>query len=184
MEYQPETLDIYQEDEKERSAALVNYVSAGYPILTASDVLGIELTEEQRAALEAEVLAKEKRREEMEKLSQQKPKEEESIRPAFDAYAEKFNKPLQDELDKWQRKATNALKRGKSPAVEFESDLIDDNLEARILNKLEAVKDVEDIRAVFSDIESNDRDDTLTLELKRANDLLERKQRRLEPVGN
>jgi hypothetical protein len=57
---------------------------------------------------------------------------------------------VKTELDKWKRKATNAIKAGKSASVDFESDKIPAELKASILKKLSEVKTEEDIRLIFS----------------------------------
>jgi HK97 family phage portal protein len=53
LRFEPEGLDIYREDENQRSAALGQLTGAGVPLLMAMDLLGYDLTPEQRAELEA-----------------------------------------------------------------------------------------------------------------------------------
>lgn len=55
LEFRPESLDIFQEDEKERSASLSSLVSAGVPLALAMEILGFDLTEEQWDELRAEM---------------------------------------------------------------------------------------------------------------------------------
>lgn len=57
------------------------------------------------------------------------------------------------DLERWQRKALNALERGKSPAVPFASDAISADEHARISAALAACKSADDVRAVFAEPE-------------------------------
>jgi SPP1 gp7 family putative phage head morphogenesis protein len=41
--FHPEQMNVFQEDEEQRSAALLNYVQAGYPLSVASEMLGLHL---------------------------------------------------------------------------------------------------------------------------------------------
>jgi len=43
FEFRPETLDIFQEDEQQRSEALARYVQAGFRLSVACQILGVEL---------------------------------------------------------------------------------------------------------------------------------------------
>src|SRR3990167_3218937 len=75
FEFLPETLDAFSEDENARAASLKQMVDAGIPLLMALDLLGFELSDEQRTELEAEKIAKEERAKEMaENLSKQQAK--------------------------------------------------------------------------------------------------------------
>lgn len=58
--------------------------------------------------------------------------------------------PLEDELNKWRRKAVKAVKRGKSAAVDFESDEIPEALAESIAGSLEAVQAPEQVQAIFT----------------------------------
>ena len=69
----PESLDIYKEDEQARSSSLQQITSAGVPLLMAMDILGYDLTEEQRAELEKAEEEKKKKEEEMAAQLQQQP---------------------------------------------------------------------------------------------------------------
>jgi len=51
MRFQPEQLSILQEEEHERSQSLLNLVNAGLPPMVALEVLGYDLTDEQRAMI-------------------------------------------------------------------------------------------------------------------------------------
>lgn len=56
------------------------------------------------------------------------------------------------DLEKWQAKAVNRVKRGKPAACEFESDTIEPSLAGAIAGALEAAKTTADVRGVFADV--------------------------------
>jgi hypothetical protein len=163
----PETLDEMQEDENERAGALKTYVDAGFPLVMACDILGVELTDKQRAELEAEKKAKEEAAKELAKQMAQKPPVDENSTeednnqnnapiPQQDGQGDTQTQktlasvPYTDDMQKWLRKALNALKRGNSPAVTFESMLIPANVYQTITANLQAATDESSIKAAFN----------------------------------
>ena len=188
----PETLDAMQEDEASRAVALGQLVSAGFDLLTATEILGYELTDEQLARLTAEEKAKEERAAELARQMQEKPEEteEEEIPPSTspqdglrDEQSAKTYSHTQD-LQRWERKALNALKRGKSAAVPFESISIPPDMMEQIHSSLSECTTAGDVRTVFADMDmattttpalpfNSDALKALVTQLKRANDLLE-----------
>lgn len=139
LRFNTDTLDMFQEDEAERSTSLNNLVNAGMPLDVGLQVLGFELTDEQWARLEAEQQAKEERAEQFAEQIQQ--------RPARDDEDEEDNKVMH--LDKWRRKAAKRLKSGKTAAVDFESEYISPTLNAAIMGALEGVETMDDLDSVF-----------------------------------
>ena len=154
LDFDPNSLDMYQEDEKERSQSLSAYVTAGFSLLMACDVLGIDLTDEQRAELEAEKAAKEERAQEMAELARQKPEEEpENVTttqpPQFQARS--MSGDMRSELSKWYKVSSKALRAGK-PQPEFESIIIPPGLHGAISGALEEAKEPDDVKRVFADL--------------------------------
>lgn len=138
LQYIPDTLDIFQEDEKERAAALLQLVQAEMPLEVALRTLGFELTDEDWAAIEAEKIENKERAEafaERFEPSQPKPNENDD--------------ELRSHLDKWQRKAIKRFKAGKGAAAEFDSDVISNALNASIAGALDEAKTLEDIGSIF-----------------------------------
>ena len=141
LEFSPETLDIYQEDEAERSASLASLVSARTPLLMAMDLLGFELTDEQRLQLE----------------EQEKNKEEMSDQMAENMQGRGNNEPApivrqqDDEMAKWMRKSLNSLSKGKSADVPFVSEIIPASLHGAICGALSSAQDTADVADIFSD---------------------------------
>lgn len=152
LDFKPETLDIYQEDEAQRAQALVYYTQAGAPLLMAMDILGVELTDEQRAELEE---IKQQKDEMREKLANAPP-------PQFgnqgnDDDQEEQNQPpkqkaLMGDLSRWQKKALSALKKGKGAGVEFDSGTIPPGLAGAIAGELEFAQSPEEVKLIFDDI--------------------------------
>jgi HK97 family phage portal protein len=171
MRFTPEGLDIYREDENARASALVQYVNAGYPLLMASDLLGIDLTPEQRAELEAAEAEKEERADEMAENMQQKPEEGEQ---------EPMTEEAKAEANHWRRICNKALREGKSLPVDFVCEHIPAAMAAKIAEALQSVTDGAGVKAAFEQQPAPiplpadwPLPADLLAELKRANDLLE-----------
>lgn len=144
LEFHPETLDIYQEDEAERSDSLANLVNAGIPLLIAMDILGFELTDEQRAELEEEKKRKEENAEQMSDRFNQGNNQGDNERVPI-------TRQKDDEMAKWLRKSVNSLKRGKSADVPFVSEIITPAMHGAIAGALESALDTADVAMVFDD---------------------------------
>jgi len=156
--FRPETLDIMQEDEKERSMALGYLYNAEVPLDIAMRILGFELNDEDWKRIEEQVEKKEERAEELVGNLTGGGENNNGGGAAFqpenpvqkpDAMQEKG---LIVDLEKWQRKSKKRLKADKSPAVTFESDHIPATLGAAIEGALEEASTEEQIAQVFSDI--------------------------------
>jgi HK97 family phage portal protein len=175
LEFLPETLDAMQEDEASRAVALGQLVTAGFDLLTATEILGYELTKDQLARLQAEEEAKEERAAEMaDRLAGNEQTDE----------PEEEDAETQEELRRWERKALNAVKRAKPADVPFESVSLPAAMMSAIHTSLAGCATAEDVRIVFAGVSKDgetttpvlpfgDAILTLAAELKRANDLLE-----------
>ena len=129
FEFRPETLDEFQEDESKRAVALAQLVTAGFDLLTACEILGYELTDEQIAKLEAKEAEDKANRERMAQLAQmavEKPPEAAPTAPQ-DAPGraggtEPPNGPAKGdprvlgELTAWERFAVRGLGRRDGPS--------------------------------------------------------------------
>lgn len=181
--FMPEGLDIYREDENARAGALVQYVNAGYPLLMASDLLGIDLTPEQRAQLEKAAVEKEERADEMAENMQGQPEpedDEENEQPPQLQQAKAIDPAeITAELKHWRRLCNKALRENKPMPCDFVPDHIPPGRASAIAECLKAVKTGADIKAAFEaeaaiplpadwPLPAD-----LLAELKRANDLLE-----------
>ena len=169
LAFQPETLDAFQEDTQQQAAALAQLTGAGIPLLMAADLVGIELTDEQRSELEKAQVEKEQRAKEG----------QEQLRGGGQPAAPSGNDAPQEtpagaDARRWMTKAVKAVKRGEAASVPFESDAIPESEQRRIRAGLAAAVTVDDVRAVFDAPVEVDPLVLLVGELRRANDLLER----------
>ena len=110
--FRPETLDVFQEDEGKRATALTQYVSAGYPLGLASQILGVELPEGVEYA-------------DLDRMKEEKQQRDiELQRAQFGANPQNPQQNPQQanmraDLERWERKALS-----KGPDAPFESEHI------------------------------------------------------------
>lgn len=138
LKFKPETLDVFQVDEQQRSTAFLNYTNAGLPLEVAGPMLGLELPEgvgwEQLAA------EKEERRQVMQD-NLQGSGDKQPFAPTGEAgerEAQANKGAMHADLRNWR---TKARKRGQIPP--FESDHITDAL-------ADAIKATGDVELAFS----------------------------------
>ena len=157
--FKAETLDIMQKEEKERSMSLGYLVNAGMPLVMALDVLGFELTDEQRTELEALQKEQEERAKELEDKLQgggngdgvafqpEDPKD----KPETFGGKSVDQQQLQRELSLWQSKCLKADKRGEAASsVAFVPIHIPAENYDLIVEGLATAKDAEAIKSVFA----------------------------------
>jgi len=131
FEFRPEALDAMQAEEQDRSGALLNYVNAGIRPSIAAQILGIELP----AGMDYGALDPEP-----EPVPEPEPTPEQS-QPDTRAIVE---------LGQWERKAINALARGKTALVPFDAVYLGDATCAAITRSLAGCVTPEHVRAVFA----------------------------------
>ena len=151
MEYRPETLNEFQEEETQRAGAFAQYVQAGMIPSIAAQVVGIEpppgveyddmfITEhpepEQPAAAEPATpeISDEQDMEDAE--------DEVSGTPIMSAQAWK-------DLDTWKRLAMKAVKKGNLPTFTFTTTAIPDKVYQTIAGGLSTATNAETITQVF-----------------------------------
>jgi HK97 family phage portal protein len=141
-----QSLDIFQEDEAERAAALAQMTTAGVPLDLAMEMLGMELPNEMtyddlRKRLEED---KEKgRAQALEIAGAQRPSEGEQP-PSAEQRGQR------EELRRWQRKALKALREGKGAAVDFDTDVLGLEDQATIRERLSAATSEEEVKGAFT----------------------------------
>jgi hypothetical protein len=195
FEFLPETLDIFQEDEAQRAAAMSQFMDA---IDKAGDwemaqalfnIYGVELSDDAKKWIEQHYAAKEERAAVIqeniasnpvqEKTPEDEPEPEEEAEP--EPPAKKVdNAQLQAELSRWQAKCLSAVKRGEAAgSVSFVPVAIPGEQYAKIAAGLAEAVDAEAVKNVFASTAREyhlQQPGALLLiaaELKRANDLLE-----------
>ncbi len=117
-------LPLFQEDQADRIASLEAYRRAGFTLVEAADLAGIEITDDVRNAIEGRADAE--------------------VKQSLVA-----DSPFRADLSRWQKKANKALKAGKSASVPFESPEIRSTLHASIAAQLESAETPEAIKQVF-----------------------------------
>jgi HK97 family phage portal protein len=191
-EFLPETLDALQTDEASRSTALSMITSAGVPLHVALAVLGFELTDEQWKEIEdaekekkarADQIANQTNQPKISKAEREKGQEEQTTadQQQTENQMMKADTTFKDELEKWRRKALNAMKKGKPANVDFASTVLPEPLCETIMTALGNAESEDDVKQIFDSNamttpkpEFSDGIMALANELKRANDLLER----------
>jgi len=169
--FQPETLDIFQEDEKERSMALGYLYNAEVPLDIAMRILGFELTDEDWKRIEEQVEQKEQQAEELignlieggNQQNQGAAFQPEDPKDKPDPFVEKSIDPqqLQRELSLWQNKCLKAVKRGETAAsVAFVPIHIPLDRYEIIVAGLESAESDEEIKKIFASAFRNEENGT------------------------
>ncbi len=153
LNFHPESMDIFQEDETARAAAMSQFMDA----LTKAgsldmaqamfDIFGYEISDAAMAFIKAHYKSKEERAAEMEaKLPPANSNPTVPAAPADNAVEEPPQK--RTDLDKWRIVAQKAFKAGK-PQRSFESDEIPMVLQGAIAGALESAKSLSEIDHIF-----------------------------------
>lgn len=123
-----EEMGIFQVDEAQRSGALKNLTESGVDTLTALEILGYQLNEEQISR--------------MQQSAQVVPETDDT----------EINEII-DEVRRWERKAIKRVKSGKPAVCDFQSRVIPAGLAGAIEGALSAVSsDAQLVKAVFADV--------------------------------
>ena len=138
-----QSLDIFQQDEAERGAALAQYVNAGVPLDLAMEMLGVDLPNQMTYDQLRERLDADK-----EKSQAQALEIAGARRPAFGG-EEGPPGGQREELRRWQRKALKALAAGKGADVAFESDVLTADEQVLIRERLGVAASEEEVKAAF-----------------------------------
>jgi len=145
LEFREQELDLFQADEAQRSDSLANLVNVGIPLVTALEILGYDLNEEQWAAVRSisdtqdEPLQMEDGNIPAVSVTEDDIIEVRSFKPVVS---------IATHLDQWETKATKAFKRVGNAEVNFESHLIPESLQAAIRGHLSEIE----IRSEISDV--------------------------------
>lgn len=121
-----QSMELFQEDEQQRSIVLANLRAAGVPLRAALEIAGFELTEEQAAEIDGE-----------------NPDIQSEITTPV------LRSAVSDELRRYQRMAEKRVASGK-PIREFESNVLPPALNGAIAGQLETAKSIDDVRAIFN----------------------------------
>lgn len=160
LEFTPESLRVYQEEERQRAQAVGNLVSAldkPEQFMIAASIMGYEIPDEAQKMLEKLMQKKEEEKEQMqaqlEQQANQPPGNQREQEPEARLEARNEQRAeVQAEAERWRRKSLNAVKRGKSPNVEFDSRIIPAALSGAIAGALDASKTARDVERVFANV--------------------------------
>ena len=151
LEFRPEQAEPNQEEEVARAQALQTYVSAGYSLGMASEIMGVDLPEgvdyDDLDEMQAEKEAKQKE-EEQARLDAAMAKQEQN---AQDAPA-KFVPSLDQlrEMERWQVFAFRKLKKGESMDFPFELRDLPASVGAEVRKRLLTARTEAEIKAAFA----------------------------------
>lgn len=154
FKFTEENLDVFQEDENERSAAAKTFLDLMNECPTYEVFMGIcatygfEIAPELEKAAQAFYSQKQERAEAVQQNvnNPQPPQLEQAGNPAQEANEER------EELRKWERKQIKHAKAGKAGAVTFESAVIPLSLQGAIAGALEGAKSEKEIHAIFESV--------------------------------
>jgi phage portal protein BeeE len=144
LEFNPEQLEAFQQDEAANASALGTLTSAltnSSPdiIELSMSILGFELSDEQLAMLEA--IKSQKEQNKIQMAEQMKPKEE----PAPEPDDELEDTAIEEDMSKWMRKACKHVGRD----VSFVSDVIPSDIQAAIHAGLTSCRTADDVHILF-----------------------------------
>lgn len=147
-----QSLDIFQEDEAERSEALARMTQAGVPLPLAMEMLGFDLPgnmtyddlrtmlEKERAAATPEALRP---------FAGQGVTLPETA-PVLPETAPPMTRAVSDDLDRWRRKSLSSLKAGNVADVPFVSEVIPDATAAVLHERLAYAMTAKEVRTIFA----------------------------------
>lgn len=183
LEFLPETLDIFQEDEAQRTTAWNTFMDALLKCPTEDlcivslTKLGFELDDEWKSAITSYYQKKEqdaaKTQERLQAKEQTPPGQ---VKPADAPPANEGDTPIKSDLRRWKTKALKALERGNGAGVAFVSDCIPEDMTAQINESLGTCSRADEVKAVFDQAMTDTPSPIamLAFEVRRAVTLLER----------
>jgi len=160
-----EEMGIFQTDEARRSGAFLSLTQGGMDALSAAEILGFELTEEQRGRIEGKRLERMLNDPQITQMNADNASgdaglSEKRIGTTNNTNGHELDPSLAlrmtegnliDELNKWERKALKRIKQKGNGEAPFVSEVIPASLLGAVQGALEAVKDEEGVRSVFED---------------------------------
>jgi HK97 family phage portal protein len=152
VEFTPDELDVFQEDEAQRATSLQSLVNSKIPLRLAMEILGYDLTEEQWAMLAEDERRRQETAERIQgqiQAGQQDQGQQEADR--LQQQRDMADRQREEDLRKWQRLVLRRLSEGKAHKVtEFKSPNIPASLHAALSARLEGIQDESAVRAVFA----------------------------------
>lgn len=152
--FRPEEMDIFQEDETQRAQALTALNTAldnPENFLISADILGYDLTDEQRMAIQKLISEKQLARERMAKLTAPAPKPEEEKEAEAPPVEDNNDQEKQlQEARQYKHKALGAVRAGKSADVVFDPVYLTQLQVMNIRDRLANAKTEDEVKAAFA----------------------------------
>jgi len=142
LSFRPEELDIFQEDEEQRSGSLGALVAAGFPLDLAAEVLGYDLTDEQWRRLKEEMKKPKPQPFTFGGQPNSQPDQDGQPQPNEQALSEE----AKNEMKTWRR---FALKHGAEKALTFECAHVPAEAADEIRGRLQGVTSDAALKAAF-----------------------------------
>jgi len=160
LEFKPEGLRVYQEEERQRAQAVGQLVSAldkPEQFEIAAAIMGYEIPDEAQKLLDALKQKKEDDAAQMQAQLEQQAQEPPTNPRQEEPEARRETRTeqraeIQAEAERWRRKSLNAVKRGKAPNVDFDSRIIPPGLSGAIAGALDSSKTARDVERVFANV--------------------------------
>lgn len=151
IEFQPESLDAFHEDEVDRANAYSTYVGAGMLPSIAAQLCGIELPDGvEYGDLDPE----------------DEPTPEPETQPEQVEQQPETEQP--EELRRWQRKALRSFRSGAGAVVQFDTDAVPLAEQERINRALSRAQSEDDIKAAFLPVSHPDALERLAIAIEAA----------------
>jgi hypothetical protein len=149
-----QSLDIFQEDEAERSEALARMTQAGIPLDLAMEMLGMDLPgqmtyDDLRARLEEE-RAERTPPQLQPGANNNLPPSASPLPPTQPAVTAQPTRAVAEDLDRWRRKSLSSLKAGNVADVPFVSEVIPDSTAAVLHERLAYAMTAKEVRKIFA----------------------------------
>ena len=155
LKFQPETLDVFQEDENERAsslATLVGVLEQGEVVQAAMNILGYEVDPETQKLLEKLWTEKAQRREQMAGFAAQGASERASEGPPPSSSSQEGEDDAQGELRTWRRWALGQVEKKGAIGRAFNTEHVGDALAGAIDGMLQGATTAAEVNAVFDSV--------------------------------
>ena len=155
LKFQPETLDVFQEDENERAsslATLVGVLEQGEVVQAAMNILGYEVDPETQKLLEKLWAEKAQRREQMAGFAAQGASERADQGAPPSSSPQEGEDDAQGELRTWRRWALGQVEKKGAIGRAFNTEHVGDALAGAIDGMLQGATTAAEVNAVFDSV--------------------------------
>lgn len=175
LQFDPESMDIFQEEEQDRSGALVNVLDAVTKappkvVTTVMQMLGMELPGELDWVAFEKILSESQPAPAPSPVA---PIPKVAVPPSTPEPDPTQKSALHTELEKWERKATKAMKADdRARMLDFESEIIPVSIRRVVLNGLENAGTIEEIKELFEKLTRSPEPGELVAQFRQALEMM------------